>query len=69
MRNWYAKYEMYRMRNWIFFQQMEETNAPNADQAYLKALRLIVDVAVAAAKPSFLSKSRNIFSHYKFHKI
>ena len=32
---------------------MEETNAPNADQVCLKALRLIVDVAVAAAKPSF----------------
>jgi len=35
------------------FPQMGETNVPNADQVYLKVLRLIVDVAVAAAKPSF----------------
>ena len=32
---------------------MGEPNVPNADQVYLKVLRLTVDVAVAAAKPSF----------------
>tara|TARA_B100001540_G_C15488563_1_gene498007 strand:- start:337 stop:495 length:159 start_codon:yes stop_codon:yes gene_type:complete len=50
---------------------MEETNVPNADPIDLKALRLIVDVAVAdtAAKSSFLSKSRNIFSHNEFYQI
>jgi len=34
---------------------MEETNVPNADQVYLKVLRLTVDVDVAdtTAKSSF----------------
>tara|TARA_B100001750_G_scaffold47527_1_gene35743 strand:- start:599 stop:775 length:177 start_codon:yes stop_codon:yes gene_type:complete len=53
------------------FQQTEETNVPNADQVNLMALRVMVDVVVAdiAAKSSFLSKSRNIFSHNKFYQI
>ncbi len=48
---------------------MEETNVPNVDQVYLKVLRHIVDVAVAAAKSSFSSKSRNVFRHNGFDKI
>jgi len=50
---------------------MEETNVPNVDQANLKVLRVMADVVVAgiAAKPSFLTKSRNIFSYNKFDKI
>tara|TARA_B100001750_G_scaffold74149_1_gene59062 strand:- start:296 stop:466 length:171 start_codon:yes stop_codon:yes gene_type:complete len=38
-----------------FFQQMEETNVPNVDQASLKVLKAMADVAVAdiAAKSSF----------------
>jgi len=48
---------------------MEETNVLNADQVYLKVLRLIVDVAVAAAESYFSSKPRNVFRHNGFHKI
>jgi len=48
---------------------MEETNVPNVDPVYLKVLRLIVDVAVAAANSSFSSKPRNVFRHNGFHKI